>query len=146
MADPEGKRRLAACFGTNRQATPAHILSWVVRRWSVEVTCEEARAPLGGATPRPWSAQAVARTTPVLWALFASAAGLALRLSPGGQIPRPGTAWDRTVEPTFVDGLTLVRWHLWRTRSLVNSQVAAELRQFPREVLARLIHGFPLAA
>jgi hypothetical protein len=64
----------------------------------------------------------------------------------GGQIPGPVTAWYRTVEPTFADCLALVRWHLWRTRSLVNSHAEAELMQFPREALELLIHGFPVAA
>jgi hypothetical protein len=32
-----------AFFCTDVQATPEPILAWVVRRWSIEVTCEEAR-------------------------------------------------------------------------------------------------------
>ena len=107
---------MEAFFCPDLQATPAQILSWVVRRWSVEVTFEEARAHLGVATPRPWSDQAIARPTPVLLALFSIATGRALQLSHGGQIPVPVTAWYRKVEPTFADCLALVRWHLWRTR------------------------------
>ena len=66
VADPEGTLRLAAFFGTDLQATPVQILRGVVRRWAVEITCEEARAHLGGETQRQWSEQAIARTTPVL--------------------------------------------------------------------------------
>jgi hypothetical protein len=133
-------------FCTDLQATPEQILSWVVMRWSVEVTFEEARAHLGVETQRQWSDQAIARTTPVLLALFAIATVLALRLSQGGQIPVPVTAWYRKVEPTFADCLALVRWHLWRTRYLVNSNAEAELMQCHREALELLIHGFPVAA
>jgi DDE superfamily endonuclease len=146
VGDPEGTLRMEAFFCTNLQATPAQILSWVVMRWSVEVTFEEARAHLGVGTQRQWSDQAIARTTPVLLALFSVATVLALRLSQGGHIPVPVTAWYRKVEPTFADCLTLVRWHLWRARYLVNSTAEAELMQFPREALELLIHGFPLAA
>jgi hypothetical protein len=146
VADPEGKLRMEAFFCTDLQATPEQILSWVVMRWSVEVTFEEARAHLGVETQRQWSDQAIARTTPVLLALFSIATVLALRLSQGGQIPVPVTAWYRKVEPTFADCLALVRWHLWRTRYLVNSNAEAELMQFPREALELLIHGFPVAA
>jgi hypothetical protein len=77
-------------------------------RWSVEVTVEEARAPLGVETPRHWSDHAIARTTPVLLALFSRATMLALRLSQGGQIPVPVTAWSRKSEATFADCLALV--------------------------------------
>src|SRR5919198_5171642 len=47
VCDPEGKLRMEAFFCTDPQATPAQILEWVVMRWSVEVTFEEARAHLG---------------------------------------------------------------------------------------------------
>jgi hypothetical protein len=146
VADPEGKLRMEVFFCTDLQATPEQILAWVVMRWSVEVTFEEARAHLGVETQRQWSDQAIARTTPVLLALFSIATVLALQLSQGGHIPVPVTAWYRKVEPTFADCLALVRWHLWRARYLVNSTAEAELMQFPREALELLIHGFPLAA
>ncbi len=63
-------------------------------RWSVEVTFEEARAHLGVETQRQWSDRAIARTTPVLLALFSLVTALALRLSQDGQIPLPVTACD----------------------------------------------------
>jgi hypothetical protein len=70
VGDPTGKLRMEAFCCTDLQATPEQILQWVVRRWSVEVTCEEARAHLGLETQRQWSDQAIARTTPILFALF----------------------------------------------------------------------------
>jgi hypothetical protein len=97
-------------------------------------------------TPRHWSDHAIARTTPVLLALFSRATMLALRLSQGGQIPVPVTAWSRKSEATFADCLALVRWHLWRTRYVVKSTPEAEWRQFPQDALELLIHGFRLAA
>ena len=87
VCDPEGKLRMEAFFCTDLQATPEQILEWVVMRWSVEVTFEEARAHLGLETQRQWSDQAIARTTPVLLALFSLVTVLALQLSQGGQIP-----------------------------------------------------------
>jgi hypothetical protein len=66
VADPAGQLRMAAFCCTELRATPVEILPWVVMRWSVEVTCEEARAQLGVETPRQWSNRALARTTPVL--------------------------------------------------------------------------------
>jgi hypothetical protein len=146
VADPDGKLRLEAFFCTDLEATPVEILPWVVMRWSVEVTFEEGRAHLGLETQRQWSDQAIARTTPVLRALFSLVTVLALKLSHGGEIPVPVTAWYHKAEPTFADCLALVRGHLWRARYLVNSTPDAELMQLPREVLDLLIHGLPLAA
>ena len=146
VADPEGKLRMEAFFCTDLEATPVEILPWVVMRWSVEVTCEEARAHLGFATQRQWSDQAIARTTPVLWGLFALVTLLALRLSQNDPIPVPVTAWYHKEAPTFSDCLALVRGHLWRARYVVNSAPEAELMQFPAELLDLLIHDVPLAA
>jgi hypothetical protein len=63
--DPEGQLRMEVFCCTDLDATPAQLPQCVVRRWSVEVTCEEARAHLGLETQRPWSDHTIARTTPV---------------------------------------------------------------------------------
>jgi DDE superfamily endonuclease len=146
VADPEGKLRMEAFFCTELEATPEQILAWVVMRWSVEVTFEESRAHLGLETQRQWSDLAIARTTPVLLALFSLVSVLALQLSQDGQIPVPETAWYHKADPTFSDCLALVRRHLWRARYLVNSAPEAEIMQLPREALDLLIQGVPLAA
>jgi hypothetical protein len=146
VCDPEGKLRMEAFFCTDLQATPAQILEWVVMRWSVEVTFAEARAHLGVETQRQWSDRAIARTTPVLLALFSLVTLVTLRLSQGGPIPVQATAWYHKAEPTFADCLALVRRHLWCARYLVNSAAEAECVQFPREAVDLLINGFPLAA
>jgi hypothetical protein len=78
VCDPAGKLRLAAFSCPDLHTTPAQILPWVARRWSVEVTREEARTHLGLGTQRQWSGLAIARTTPVLLAVFAIVTMLAL--------------------------------------------------------------------
>jgi hypothetical protein len=146
VADPEGQLRMEVFFCTDLQATPVEILQWVVMRWSVEVTFEEARAHLGFETQRQWSAKAIARTSPVLLGLFSLVTVLALQLSQGGQIPVPATAWYQKADPTFADCLALVRWHLWRARYLVNSTAEADGIQFLRVAFELLLNGLPLAA
>ena len=146
VRDPEGKLSDAAFLCTALQATPAQILGWVVIRWSVEVTFEEARAHLGLETQRQWSDKAIARTTPVLLGLFSLVTVLTLRLCPSGQVPVETTAWYHKAEPTFSDCLTLVRRHLWRTRYFVNSASPAEYVQLPREAFEVLLNDLPLAA
>lgn len=146
VSDPEGRLRMEAFFCTDVQTTPVEILQWIVMRWSVEVTFEEVRAQRGFETQRQWSDKAIARTSPVLLALYSLVTLLALQLSQGGLIPVEATAWYHKPEPTFVDCLALVRRHLWRARYLVNSAAEPEFVQFPREVFERLLTGFPLAA
>ena len=146
VCDPEGKLRMEAFFGTDLHTAPAQILQWVVRRWSVEGTFEEARAPLGLETQRQWSNLAIARTTPGLLAVFSIVTVLALPLSQRGQIPVPTTAWYHKAEPTVADCLALVRQHLWRARFLVNSTAEREFVQFPQDVFELLLTGLPLAA
>jgi hypothetical protein len=141
IADPEGKLRMEVVFCTDLEATPAQILEWAVRRWSVEVTFEEARAHLGLETQRQWSDHAIARTTPVLLALFSIVTALALRLSDAGHIPVPMTAWYHKAEPTFADCLALVRQPLWRARFFVHSTAEPDFMQFPREAFDLLLTG-----
>ena len=143
---PPGKLRMEAFFCPDLQATPVQILEWIVMPWSVEVTFEEVRTPLGLETQRQWSDQAIARTTPVLLALFSLVTVLALKLSQGGQIPVPMTAWYRQGEPTFSECLALVRWHICRARYLVNSAAEPEFVQFPREAFELLLTSLPRAA
>jgi hypothetical protein len=137
---------MEAFFCTHVQATPVQIMEWVVMRWSVEVTFEEARAHLGFETHRQWSGKAMARTSPALLALYSLVTLLALRLSQDGQIPVPVTTWYHKAEPTFADCLALVRQHLWRAQYWVNSTEEPDFVQFPREAFERLLTGFPLAA
>jgi hypothetical protein len=132
---------MEAFFGTDLEATPVQIWPWVVMRWAVEVTCAEGRAPLGLATPRQWSDQAIARTTPVLLARCSIVTLLALRLSHGGPIPVETTAWYHTTEPTVVDCLALVRRHLWPAQYVVNSAADPAFVPCPRKAFERLRTG-----
>jgi hypothetical protein len=146
VRDPAGQLADAAFFCTDLQATPTQIIEWVVMRWSVEVTFEEARAHLGLETQRQWADKAIARTTPVLLGLFSLVTVLALRLCPTGHIPVEHSAWYHKSTATFADCLTLVRRHLWRARYLNNSAPYADLVQLPREAFECLLHDLPLAA
>ena len=146
VRDPEGKLSDAAFFCTDRHATPEQILHWVVMRWSVEVTFEEARAHLGLETQRQWTDKAIARTPPVLLGLFSLVTVLAWRFCPNGHIPVEVSAWYHKPEATFADCLAVVRRQIWRARYLVNSAPQADFVQLPREAFALLLNDLPLAA
>ena len=146
VRDPEGKLQAAACFCTDRQATPTQILQGVGMRWAVAVTFAEARAQLGVETQRQWSDRATARTTPVLLGLFSLVTVLARQLSRGGQIPVEAPAWYHKTAATFSDCLTLLRRPLWQAGYFMNSAPKVEYVQLPREVFECLLTDLPLAA
>jgi hypothetical protein len=67
--DPNWCFEPPALLSTNLDQTPEQILTWCIRRWTMEVTHEDARAQLGLETQRPWNERAMARTTPALLSL-----------------------------------------------------------------------------
>lgn len=147
VRDPSGKLQDEVFFCTDQEASPVQIIEWVVMRWSVEVTFEEARAHLGVETQRQWSDKAIERTTPSLLALFSIVTLMANHLSQDGTIPVQTTAWYQKEEPTFSDCIFLVRHHIWHARFLVNSTQKVEFVQFPKEMLDLLcMYDLPLAA
>ena len=71
MRDPQERCKPQALLSTNLAHTAEQMLLWCVRRWTMEVTLEEARAHLGMATQRQWHERAMARATPALLSLYA---------------------------------------------------------------------------
>ncbi|MDZ5460720.1 hypothetical protein SM757_29490, partial [Azohydromonas lata] len=84
-----------------------------VRRWAVEVTFEEARRHLGLETQRQWSSLAIARTTPILLALYSIVTLLANALVRNGSLAVRQAVWYRKQIPN------LQRCTGYRTWSLV---------------------------
>jgi hypothetical protein len=70
LRDPAGEFEPQALLCTDPACDPLDIISWFVRRWSLEVTFRETRDHLGIETQRQWSDHAIARTTPCLLGLF----------------------------------------------------------------------------
>jgi hypothetical protein len=144
--DPEGQQSDAAYFCTDERALPAEILKYVVQRWSMEVTFEEARAHLGLETQRQWSDLAIARTTPVLLGLFSVVTLAALRCHEAGLLAAEQTAWYAKPEPTFSDCLRVVRVRIWQARIRNTSEGAADVIELPRSVVEAVIQGLSTAA
>jgi len=113
VRDPSGKLDPAAFFATDLDATPEQILAWVVMRWGIEVTFEEARAHLGLETQRQWADLAIARTTPALLGLFSLITLVAHGLTTDEPLPVRSAAWYTKSEATFSDVIALVRRYLW---------------------------------
>ena len=113
IRDPQKRFDPQALLCTDLIQSPLSIVSWFVRRWQVEVTFQEARRHLGMETQRQWAAQAIARTTPGLLALFSLVTLLADRLVCKNRLPLPNEVWYTKPRPTFSDALATVRQHYW---------------------------------
>jgi hypothetical protein len=122
IRDPENRFAPQALLCTDLARDPAQIVAWFVRRWSVEVTFQEARAHLGVETQRQWSDGAIARTTPCLLALFSIVTLLATRLPARERRRITATAWYVKPQPTFSDALAAVRRAIWREQGLRTSR------------------------
>lgn len=144
--DPEGTQSDAAYFCTDERFEPAAILKYVVQRWSLEVTFEEARAHLGLETQRQWSDLAIGRTTPVLLGLFSVVTLAAWRCHEAGLLSAEQTAWYAKPEPTFSDCLRLVRGRLWHARISDTSEGTADVIELPRSIVDVVIQGLSAAA
>src|SRR5512135_2772829 len=144
--DPEGEQPDAAYLCTDEGVVPEEILKYVVQRWSMEVTFEEARAHLGLETQRQWSDLAIARTTPVLLGLFSLVPLLAMEWHRAGLLAAERTAWYEKEGPTFADCIRLVRQQIWRVRMMGTSTASADVIQLPQPLLEALVHGLSSVA
>src|SRR5262245_4562939 len=110
------------------------MLAWCVRRWWMEVTCEEARAHLGIETQRQWNDWAIARTTPALFGLYSLITLIAPTLLQTETPVVRTTAWHTKTHPTFSDALAVVRREVWSAGHFSMSAFADEMIKIPRSV------------
>jgi hypothetical protein len=146
VRDPAGKQKPQAFLCTDVHASPEQILGWFVRRWSMEVTFEEARAHLGVETQRQWSDKAIARTTPCLLGAFSLIALMADRLHEQGRLTVAQSAWYEKPLPTFSDALASVRIALWSHTSFSMSHPKTDILKIPRPLFERLTGALAYAA
>ena len=70
VVDPTGEMSPLPLMSTDVNLTAVKIIELYVDRWGLEVTFQEAREHLGVETQKQWSDKAIARTTPLLMALY----------------------------------------------------------------------------
>jgi DDE superfamily endonuclease len=146
IRDPQEVFKPQALLSTNLAETPEQILPWFVRRWTMEVTFEEARAHLGMETQRQWNDRAIARTTPALLSLYSIVTLTAHLLIDKGATCVRSTAWYRNTRPTFADALALVRRQLWDHLHFSMSQQETDMIKIPRALFERFIDAVCYAA
>jgi DDE superfamily endonuclease len=146
VRDPEEEFDAQAFLSTNVEVTPQQMLEWFVRRWTVEVTFEEARAHLGVETQRQWSDKAITRTTPALFALYSVVTLLASHLIERQELSVRRAAWYVKESATFSDTMAMVRRYLWSHAYFSMSGVKADMIKVPRSLLERLTDTLCYAA
>ena len=137
VRDPLGNLDPRAYFSTDLNASPLQILAWVIMRWGIEVTFEEARAHLGFESQRQWSKLAIERTSPAILGLFSLITLLAHHLLGDAPLPIRSAAWYLKPHATFSDTIAFVRLHLWTHTNFVNSQSQTR----PPPISDTVLHG-----
>lgn len=146
VRDPRGQLQTRALLCTRPDVAPAQVIAWFVRRWSLEVTFEEARRHLGLETQRQWADPAIRRATPALLGIFSLVTLLAHRRFATSRGPVRQAAWYRKERPTFTDALAAVRRDLWRHALSQTSPAHADRAKIPRAVVDRLTETLCYAA
>lgn len=139
IRDPQKEFDPQALLSTHLDHTPEQMLTWFVRRWTMEVTFEEARAHLGMETQRQWNERAIARTTPALLSLYSIVTLTAHLLIEKGAACVRSTAWYRKTRPTFSDAMALVRRQLWDHLHFSMSQQETDMIKIPRALFERFL-------
>jgi len=131
LKDPLGQLDATALCCTDEQLAPQEIINAFIRRWTVEVTFQEARAHLGLETQRQWSAKAIERTTPALLGLFSLITLRANQLQQRGMLHPRTTAWYRKLKPTFSDAIAAVRRDCYLSGGFYGSTQNSDIQKPP---------------
>jgi hypothetical protein len=146
VRDAQGKHDPLAILCTDLESEPFEIVRDFVKRWQVEVTFEEVRAQLGVETQRQWSDQSIARTTPVLMALFSLVTLWADQLNTMQKLTIFQTAWYKKPYPTFSDAVASVRYRIWRFQLISHSGKNTECKKIKRLLIEQLAYQAARAA
>jgi len=146
IRDPQQQFEPQALLSTQLPHSPAPILAWFVRRWTMEVTLQETRAHLGIETQRQWSDLAISRTTPALFGLYSLVTLLAQSLPPAQTRLVRTAAWYAKPRPTFSDALAMVRRELWSHSHFSRSRTKSEAVEIPCSLWERLTDALCYAA
>ncbi|HEX3133270.1 MAG TPA: transposase [Planctomycetota bacterium] len=145
--DLTGTHRDQYFYTTDVALAPDQIVSLYTGRWSIEVTYEEARAHLGFATVRNWSAKSVLRTAPCLLGLFSVVSLIFARLvrdKPAAVKPA-SSPWYAKREASFSDAIARVRRLCW-VEVLKRSQGHAGALKLPHRLHLTLLDQLSRAA
>jgi hypothetical protein len=114
VVDPAGEMDPLPLMSTDVNLTAVKIIELYIDRWGLEVTFQEAREHLGVETQKQWSDKAIARTTPILMALYTMVCLIGRSLNEETPLIAEKAAWYDKEKVTFSDLLKAVRTVLWK--------------------------------
>lgn len=135
VRDSEKKLATTALLSTDLTLAAEQIVTYFIRRWTMETTFQEVRSHLGVETQRQWSDKAIARTTPSLLGLFSIVTLLADQLQCQGKLQTASAAWYQKKNPTFSDAIASVRTICWQESNFCISQNQPDMIKLPPEVV-----------
>ena len=138
IKDKQRGKKPVALLSTNVSLEAEQIISYFIRRWSMEVTFKEVREQLGVETQRQWSDGAIACTTPSLMALFSMVTLWADSLFKSRLLKIQPSAWYTKKHATFSDALAAVRRQIWQQRELYLSEQQGEMIKIPKALFSEL--------
>jgi hypothetical protein len=139
VKDPEDKFKPILLMSTDLEQDASEIIETYVIRWNVEVTFSEAREHLGIETQRQWSDKAIARTTPILFALYSLVVLIGNGLVRAGMVEIEQTAWYSKDEIKFSDLLRAVRKHLLEKMYFCKDEFSEQTEQKSKEDFIRRV-------
>ena len=139
IKDPAGIIKPSALLCTKLDLVIGQIIDFFIQRWTLEVTFEEVRAHLGVETQRQWSDLAIARSTPILMALFSIIAMWADLLNKRKLVSIKPCAWYQKSHPTFSDAIAAVRRQIWRNQYFSTSRFKDDIYNLKSTWLNHLI-------
>ena len=140
IKDPEDVLRPMAFLCTDLELEAKQIVSYFIRRWTLEVTFEEVRAHLGVETQRQWSDKAIARTTPALMAMFSLITLWADQIHHKQPIIPKTFPWYQKPHPTFSDAIASVKIRIWRNQKFLTSFLEDDVHNLKQPWIKHLIY------
>jgi DDE superfamily endonuclease len=149
VKDPTGEMDPLPLMSTDVNLTAVRMIELYVDRWGLEVTFQEARELLGVETQKQWSDKAIARTTPILMALYTIVCLIGHRLNEEAPIIVEKAAWYDKGTLTFSDLLKAVRVMVWKDNLFFRKEFSDpsvkiqlendELKESLRDLLAQML-------
>lgn len=146
IRDPQNQFDPVALLCTDLEMDALDILRFFVQRWTVEVTFEEVRKHLGLESQRQWSDLAIARSTPILLALFSIVTLWANQLNQHKLIHIKTFAWYQKSHPTFSDAIASVRRRIWSKSYFQTSALQPDVHKLNADFTEHLISLISRAA
>jgi len=144
---PNKAKHAEAFFSTDLAMEPKRIVEFFTMRWNIEVTFQESRQYLGFETQRQWTDKAIARSSPLIFALYSIVTLIANNLQQTYSMLVKDTAWyvkDNTA--SFSDVLTFVKHTILQEKYFYRTDRTYKVVKIKCHNWEELIYQLALAA